>query len=136
MHERTKQLRELRDKYDLTGLMISKILAVSHNTAMTWLMPETRRVIPEDELKLLTRQLVKRRIMLPDCELDIHDNTLELRKLRDEYKLTSEQIATLTERSKPTALVWLMLRSPRPIPDDRLKLLKDKLNENEHGKTD
>ncbi|QKN87887.1 putative DNA-binding protein [Acinetobacter phage vB_AbaP_Alexa] len=133
MHERTKQLRELRDKYDLTGLMISKILGVSHNTAMTWLMPETRRVIPEGELKILKRQLTKRRIILPECEIDIHDNTLELRKLRDKHKLTAARIAELTERSKTTALIWLTLRSPRPIPDGRLKLLKEKLSENEHG---
>lgn len=46
MHKQTKRLHELKEKHNLTHKDIAAISYVENQTALTWLMKETKRVIP------------------------------------------------------------------------------------------
>lgn len=127
MHKNTKTLRELRDEHKLTGKQISEMLSVEHNTAMRWLIPETDRVIPDNILALLKRQIKKNHIAEPK-EVTPHKNTVRLRELKESHGLTAPKIGEILGRSKQTVATWLMLDTGRVIPFVSLYNLEVHLN--------
>lgn len=127
MHRNTEILRGLRAEHNLTGHHIAEMLSVENNTAMRWLMPETDRVIPDNMLKLLIRQIKKHKIVEPKPS-NPHKNTIRLRELKEAHKLTAPMIGQILGSSKQTVTTWLMLDTPRVIPFQKLYDLEVHLN--------
>lgn len=127
MHTRTKELRNLREEHNLTGKSIADMLSVENNTAMRWLMPETDRVIPDDMLKLLVRQIKKKKLVEPK-PFTPHKHTVRLRELKESHNLTAPEIGRIVGVSKQTASTWHMLDTPRVIPFKKLYDLEVHLN--------
>lgn len=53
----------------------------------------------------------------------MHANTKKLRTLMRQHKLQAADVAAMLGRQANTVRIWRVKETPRPIPNDALKLL-------------